>query len=85
MFRIPYKDYSSLNRWQANWIFLSAFTLFNLLFCNDAPTQGKKVSFLPLGDVNLRPVPSMRGLLEDSPYRVVWVVCPSCDELRPCT
>jgi hypothetical protein len=29
----PYKDYSSLNRWQANRVLLSAF-----IFCNDAPT-----------------------------------------------
>jgi hypothetical protein len=36
--------------------------------------QGKKVRFLPLGDVNLRPIPSRRGLLEDSPYRAVGVV-----------
>jgi hypothetical protein len=35
--RCPYKDYSSLNRWQANWVLLSVFTLCNLLFCNDAP------------------------------------------------
>jgi hypothetical protein len=41
--------------------------------------QGKKVSFLPPGDVNPRPVPSRRGLLEDSPYRVVGVACLSCD------
>jgi hypothetical protein len=31
--RCPYKDYSSLNRWQANRDLLSAFT-----FYNDAPT-----------------------------------------------
>jgi hypothetical protein len=31
--RCPYKDYSSLNRWQANMNLLSAFT-----FCNDTPT-----------------------------------------------
>jgi hypothetical protein len=33
MLRCPYKDYSSLNRWQANRDLLFAFTL-----CNDAPT-----------------------------------------------
>jgi hypothetical protein len=33
--------------------------------------QGKKVSILPLGDVNPRPVSSRWGLLEDSPYRAV--------------
>jgi hypothetical protein len=36
--RCPYKDYSSLNRWQANMDLLSVFTFYNLLFCNDAPT-----------------------------------------------
>jgi hypothetical protein len=35
----PYKDYNSLNRWQANKDLLSAFTLCNLLFCNNAPTK----------------------------------------------
>jgi hypothetical protein len=35
--------------------------------------QGKKVSFLPPGDVNPRPVPSRRGLFEDSLYRAVGV------------
>jgi hypothetical protein len=33
--------------------------------------QGKKVSILPLGDVNPGPVSSRRGLLEDSPYCAV--------------
>jgi hypothetical protein len=33
--------------------------------------QGKKVSILPMGDENPGPVPSRRGLLEDSPYREV--------------
>jgi hypothetical protein len=37
--RCPYKDYSSLNMWQANWDLLSAFTFCNLLFCNDAPMK----------------------------------------------
>jgi hypothetical protein len=36
--------------------------------------QGKKISILPPGDVNLGPVPSRRGLLEDSPYHAVGVV-----------
>jgi hypothetical protein len=35
--------------------------------------QGKKLSILPLGDVNLKPIPSRRYLLEDNPYRVVGV------------
>jgi hypothetical protein len=34
----PYKDYSSLDRWQANMDLLSVFNFCNLLFCNDAPT-----------------------------------------------
>jgi hypothetical protein len=33
--------------------------------------QGKKVSILPRGDVNLGPISSRRGLLEDSPYHAV--------------
>jgi hypothetical protein len=33
--------------------------------------QGKKVSILLLGDVNLRLIPSRRCLLEDCPYRAV--------------
>jgi hypothetical protein len=35
--------------------------------------HGKKVSILPPGDVNPGPVPSRRGLLEDSTYRGVGV------------
>jgi hypothetical protein len=34
----PYKDYSSLDRWQANKDLLSVFTFYNLLFFNDAHT-----------------------------------------------
>jgi hypothetical protein len=37
MLQRPYKDYSSLDRWQANRDLLSVFTFCNLLFCNDAP------------------------------------------------
>jgi hypothetical protein len=33
--------------------------------------QGKKVSILPSSDVNPGPIPSRRGLLEDSPYHAV--------------
>jgi hypothetical protein len=40
---------------------------------------GKKVSFLPSGDVNPGPVSSRRGLLEDSPYHMVEVAYLSCD------
>jgi hypothetical protein len=36
MLRCPYKDYSGLNRWQANWVLLSVFTLCDLLFYNNA-------------------------------------------------
>jgi hypothetical protein len=41
--------------------------------------QGKKVSILPLGDVNPEPIPLRWGLHEDSLYHVVGAVCPSCD------
>jgi hypothetical protein len=61
----PYKDHSSLNRWQANRDLLSIMT---------HRWKGKKVSILPSGDVNQGPVPSRWGLLEDSPYRAVGVV-----------
>jgi hypothetical protein len=44
--------------------------------------QGKKVNILPSGEVNPGPVPSRRGLLEDSPYRAIGALCPSCDESR---
>jgi phospholipase C len=37
MLRGPYKGYSSLNKWQANWDLPSTFTSCNLLFCNDTP------------------------------------------------
>jgi hypothetical protein len=36
--------------------------------------QGKMVTILPLDDVNLGPIPSRQGLLEDSPYRAVGAV-----------
>jgi hypothetical protein len=41
--------------------------------------KGNKVSILPSGDVNPEPVPSRRGLLEDSLYHAVEVACLSCD------
>jgi hypothetical protein len=59
MLRCPYNDYSSLNRWQAH----RDYFLY-LLSVMTHRRQGKKVSILP-------PVPSRRGLLEDSPYRAV--------------
>jgi hypothetical protein len=41
--------------------------------------KGKKVSILSPGDVNSGPLPTRRGLLEDSPYHVVGAMCLSCD------
>jgi fibrillarin-like rRNA methylase len=60
MLQCPYKDYSSLDRWQANRDLLSAiyFSVTTHLH------QGKKVSILMLGDVDFGPVASRRGLLE---------------------
>jgi hypothetical protein len=37
--RYPYKDYSSLNRWQDNKDLFSVFTVCNLLFRNDTHTK----------------------------------------------
>jgi hypothetical protein len=65
--RCPYKDYSSLNRWQANRDLLSIFTFLNLLPVTMHLRQGKKVSILVSGDVNSGPVASRRGLLEAIP------------------
>jgi hypothetical protein len=56
--RCPYKDYSSLNMWQANRDLFFAFTFCNLLLVMTHLRQGKKVSILPLGDVNPGPIPS---------------------------
>jgi hypothetical protein len=84
-FRCPYKDYSSLNRWQANWdyfLHLLSAIYFSVM---THIRQGKKVSILPSDDVNPGPVPSRQGLLEDSPYCAVGVACLSCDKSRPCT
>jgi hypothetical protein len=36
--RCLYKDYSSLNRWQASRVLDLVLTLCSLLFCNDTPT-----------------------------------------------
>jgi hypothetical protein len=73
--RCPYKDYSSLNRWQANkdlhFVIYFSITMHR--------RKGKKVSIIPLSDVNPRPIPSRRGLLEDSSYHTVWAACLSCD------
>jgi hypothetical protein len=59
----PYKDYSSLDKWQADRNLLSAiyFSVTTHL------RQGKKVSILMLGDVDSSLVASRRGLLEAVP------------------
>jgi hypothetical protein len=54
----PYKDYSSLDRWQANRDLLSVFTFYNLLSVTTHLCQGKKVSILVPCDVNSGPVAS---------------------------
>jgi hypothetical protein len=63
MLRCPYKDYSSLNKWQANMDLLSAIYLFVTMHLR----QGKKVSILVSGIVNSSPVASIRGLVEAVP------------------
>jgi hypothetical protein len=73
----PYKDYSSLDRWQANRDLLSVFTFCNLLSVMTHLHQGKKVSILVPGDVNSGPIASRQGLLEAVPivwYRLMSVV-----------
>jgi hypothetical protein len=62
----PYKDYSSLNRLQANrdLVFVTYFSVTTHL------RQSKKVSILVPGDVDSGPVASRRGLLEAIP--IVW-------------
>jgi hypothetical protein len=59
----PYKNYSSLDRWQANRDLLSAiyFSVTSHL------RQGKKVSILVSGDVNSGFVASRRDLIEAVP------------------
>jgi uncharacterized protein (DUF302 family) len=58
LLQCTHKDYSSLDRWQANRDFLSVFTFCNLLFATTHLRQGKKVSILVPGDVNSGPVAS---------------------------
>jgi hypothetical protein len=58
MLRCTFKEYSSLNMWQANRDLLLTFTLCNLLSVTMHLRQGKKVSLLPPGDVNPEPIPS---------------------------
>jgi hypothetical protein len=53
MLRCPYKDYNSLNRWQANRDLLSAIYFPVMTHVR----QCKKVSILLPGDVNTGPVP----------------------------
>jgi hypothetical protein len=73
--RCPYKNYSSLSRWQANRDLLSAI-YFSV---TTHRRKGKNVRILPLGDVNPEPIPSRRALLEDSPYRSIGAMYPLCD------
>jgi hypothetical protein len=68
--KCPYKDYSNLNRWQANRDLLSVFTFCNLLFITTHLRQGNKVSILVLDDVNSGPVASKQGLLKAVP--IMW-------------
>jgi hypothetical protein len=63
----PYRDYSSLDRWQANRDLFSISTFYNLLSVMMHLHQGKKVSILVPGDVDSGPVASRRGLLEAIP------------------
>jgi hypothetical protein len=60
MLQRPYKDYSSLDMWQANRGLLSVI----YFFVTTHPRQGKKVSILVPSDVDSGPVASRRGLLE---------------------
>jgi hypothetical protein len=66
----PYKDYSSLDKWQANRDLLSVFTFCNLLFATMHLRQGKKISIIMPGDVDSGPVALRPGLLETVP--IVW-------------
>jgi hypothetical protein len=63
----PYRDYSSLDKWQANKDLFSVFTFCNLLFTTTHLLQGKKISILVPGDINSGPVASRWGLLEAVP------------------
>jgi hypothetical protein len=50
---------------------LTGIYFSHLLSITTHQRQGKKLSILLPGDVNLGPVPSRRDLLEDSPYHAV--------------
>jgi hypothetical protein len=60
----PYKNCSSLDRWQANMDLFFVFTFHNLLFIMTYLRQGKKISILTPGDMNPELVASRRDLLE---------------------
>jgi hypothetical protein len=62
-----YKEYISLDRWQVNKDLLYVFNFYNLFFVTTHQYQGKKVSLLSPGDVNLGPVPSRWGCLRTVP------------------
>jgi hypothetical protein len=62
MLRCPYKDYSTLDRWQAK-----RDLLLYLLSAMTHLCQDKMVSILVPGDVNSGPVALRRGLLEVVP------------------
>jgi hypothetical protein len=66
----PYKDYSSLDRWQANRDLLSVFTSAIYFSVTTHLCQGKKVSILVPGDTDSGPIASRRGLLEAVP--IMW-------------
>jgi hypothetical protein len=67
MLQCPYKNYSSLDRWQTNRDLLYVFTFCKLLSLTTHLRQGKKVSILMSGDVDSVPIASRRGLLEAVP------------------
>jgi hypothetical protein len=58
MLQCPHKDYSSLDRLQANRDLLSVFIFCNLLFATTHLRHGKKVIILVSSDVNFGPVAS---------------------------
>jgi hypothetical protein len=51
-FQYLYKEYNSVDRWQAKRDLLSVFTFCNLLFVTTHLRQGKKISILLSGVVN---------------------------------
>jgi hypothetical protein len=67
--RCLYKNIVALIGGKLTWIYFLYF-----LSVMTHRWQSKKVSILPSGDVNPGPVPSRRGLLEDSLYHAVGAV-----------